>query len=307
MTNLSCGVFIEDQKSFYLLNHNCTRPLTNVSIPVTALLFFIESFVSALLGFAIYWKYNSISILNLRICIAAISNTWWIIYFIFLGLRSILNCIRYSLGQPREGFFLSDWVLATVEVLILCFGLNYQRKYRSSAQINDEIDQYTKSATRNNRANMKQAVLRTVASSGSLLSLVAFVIFIAIVMFAVVGSNTIKWFWIYFGFSSLFHFISLLLVFIIMFKTISDGPSIYMKFLLFSAVLLMIPSDFPMFIWRNCFDISCICGFFTLFDLFVLMKIISFFLLFFAVRSEFLRLQQECQWAMLNEVQKFSF
>lgn len=292
-----------------MLNQNCTKRISSIHNPVTSSLFLLETLLCAFLSLVIYWKYNSINILNLKIRIAAISNTWWIIYFVLAGLRSLLNCIRYSLGSSLEGFFLADWMLGTVEVLILCFGLNYQRKYRSSAQINDEIDKYSQSETRNKRYSLRQGVFRTIASSGSILSLQALVTLVTAVMFALTqkNSNHIRWFWIYFGFSASFHLTALFLALVIFCKRVADGPTIMMKVLLVSAVLMLMPGDVPMWIWQECIKFHCMSNLVTLFDVWVLLKIASSLFIFLAVRFEFLRLQQECQWAMLNEVQRFSF
>lgn len=309
MSRLSCYASINNRNNFYLLNDNCTNQLDSVKIPVTASIYFLDSLLAAFLGFIIYWRYNSISILNLKIRIDAISNTWWIIYYVFVGLRSILNCIRYSLGTKLEGFFLSDWILVTLETLILCFGLNYQRKYRSSSQINEEIDYYSKTDRKQEQFSLRRGIFKTVLSSGTVVALIALICFGVIPVFALTSrvSNHILWFWVYFGFSSLLHLAALFLAMFILLKKSADGPSILMKLFLCAAVMLLLPADIPMFVWKQCAKMQCLCNFMTIFDVWVLLKVLSGLSLFFAVRLEYLRLKQECQWAMLNEVQRFSF
>ena len=55
-------------------------------------------------------------------------NVYCKLYF----FRSIILSIQYSQSYSLEGFFLTNWFVGAFQVLLLCFALNYQRKFRST-------------------------------------------------------------------------------------------------------------------------------------------------------------------------------
>eukprot|EP00112_Aurelia_sp_Birch-Aquarium-sp1_P023970 Seg7357.1 transcript_id=Seg7357.1/GoldUCD/mRNA.D3Y31 product="hypothetical protein" protein_id=Seg7357.1/GoldUCD/D3Y31 len=220
----------------------------------------IIAILCAVITFA---KYNSIRILNLNIHIDAISNTWWMFFYAIAGSRSILNSVKWATSEKKtsQAFVVADWSVQVLEVLVLCFALNYQRKYRSAAHINDEIDSYSKSGSgrKANVISFKRGVQKALASSGTVLCTFAICTWATIVCFFVLlnQSNTQKArsfgiFWIYVGLSCLLHLTAVFLSIVIMRKGSSEGPSWLMKILLFCGVLLTIPGDIPVVVWNHC-------------------------------------------------------
>ncbi|XP_065061964.1 uncharacterized protein LOC135688858 [Rhopilema esculentum] len=286
---------------------------------ITSWVYAAQAIIACSSGLIIFAKYNSISVLNLNVHIDAISNTWWIIYCIIGTLRAILNSINFWLYDNEnrtetektiEHLITADWSSKALETLILCFALNYQRKYRSSAQINEEVDSYSKSGKARSQFSFRRYLMKAMASSGAVLLALALVTWIGIILLFVNYSkpNPTPYFWIYVGCCGLLHLAALWLTILIIVKSLAEGPSIFTKILLLLAVLLAMPIDIPGFIWQNVFTSSkCYIHYFSILDIFGVLKCVSYFFFVLAVRAEYLRLKQECQWAMLSEVQRFSF
>jgi len=146
-----------------------------------------------------------------------------------------------------------------LKMLILCFALNYQRKYRSSDLITMEINKVGRSEQPSRRIKLFLGVKKTLSSSGLVLCTFAIVTLASIIVSCVLIStdNTDKngqqyLFWIYVGSISWNGLVSLFLVYFAMDVRSSEGPRLRIKIMFILAVLLSLPSDLPFHIWRNC-------------------------------------------------------
>jgi len=67
----------------------------------------------------VFYFIHSIRVLNLNIHIDAISNTWWIVYFLVSALRSVLNSIKYSVDANHvKALEVTDWCVVDLKVRI---------------------------------------------------------------------------------------------------------------------------------------------------------------------------------------------
>jgi len=313
MASITCKNF--DNSSFFVRS-NCKENAAD--LPPTLWIFVGQALVSSVFAVITFMTYNSIRVLNLNIHIDAISNTWWIVYFLVSALRSVLNSIKYSVDANHvKALEVTDWCVVDLKMLILCFALNYQRKYRSSDLITMEINKVGRSEQPSRRIKLFLGVKKTLSSSGLVLCTFAIVTLASIIVSCVLIStdNTDKngqqyLFWIYVGSISWNGLVSLFLVYFAMDVRSSEGPRLRIKIMFILAVLLSLPSDLPFHIWRNCIFEHTFCfikNIFSFYDCVVLLDVLSLFLFFLIMRREYLRLKQECEWAMLNEVQRFNF
>jgi len=120
-----------------------TAPI--VQTPSTFSFFLLISLSSLLFASIVFSSFNSVFLPHIRkrIRTSAISNTLWIIYFVIVSLRSVVNAVHF--GKPTSlrkdnrflfGMTVCGMFLHALSALFLTLSLNYQRKHRSGFSVN---------------------------------------------------------------------------------------------------------------------------------------------------------------------------
>jgi len=306
MVNATCNVYLSSYKIFFNLNKKCTNSWLEDDIPITSLLYSLSAVVSILAAIITYYFYNSVKVLNYSIYISAISNSWWIIYFFIMFVRSVLLAIQYAHSYTDDEFFLTNWIIGMIEISTLCFALDYQRKYRNSIFIKDEIDDVGKDVDVKKHTSNLKGFLRVVTTSGPVIILEFIIAVVFVIMLRYMDNYLSAWFWIYIMLLSLLLINTLSISILIGCKRSVNEPYKRTKVYFILAASLNTLEHLPVFIWKNCVDMQCWDPF-TVYDLLVVFKILSTLFFFRALLLEYNRLKHECQYAVLNEVQGYTF
>ncbi|XP_031549739.1 uncharacterized protein LOC116301359 isoform X1 [Actinia tenebrosa] len=249
--------------TFYLLNTTSTdnsakeNTLCNINAGINFALFGICT-ISLILT---CWKFNSITVLNIRVRPTAISNILWIFYFSILGIRSMILGIAYiDNGHILEEntvipkiLFPTENVFKILEVLFLSWALEYQRKHRSRGFIQDELEQFNDRTDESSKSfRLSKKVLKTtynIFTAQAVLCLASLAVFL-------LENKKDKIEYLYWTFHgcvwSLCISCIVLMFVIVLHRTIDEGPSILTKVFLFFGVVLTLPADIPLFIWKQC-------------------------------------------------------
>ncbi|KAJ7391150.1 hypothetical protein OS493_020180 [Desmophyllum pertusum] len=145
----------------HALNGNCstsgnhTSKLGYLNHPVTSIIYIVTAVLCILLSLVTHFKYNSVTVLNLRVRSNVISNVAWIAYLVVLVLRSTLGAVIYGITQAND-----HGVLKSLEILCLSLALYHQWRYRSAGFIQQEINsfnsgEYSVSGSEYGRLNSK--------------------------------------------------------------------------------------------------------------------------------------------------------
>lgn len=109
--------------------------------PTIVFTYMIMGVVSLLFFVLIVANYNSVRVFNKKIRTNEISNTLWIMFYLFLGLRSIFDAVRYGMDVVGDmesnvnlGLYFSSLVTDAIIFLFLALSLNHQLRYRSTAK-----------------------------------------------------------------------------------------------------------------------------------------------------------------------------
>ncbi|KAJ7391128.1 hypothetical protein OS493_020153 [Desmophyllum pertusum] len=70
--------------------------------PVTSIIYIVTAVLCILLSLVTHFKYNSVTVLNLRVRSNVISNVAWIAYLVVLVLRSTLGAVIYGITQAND-------------------------------------------------------------------------------------------------------------------------------------------------------------------------------------------------------------
>lgn len=307
MGNLTCGgAEASTYSTFYELNNDCSTS-KGATVSATTILYGCHAALSFLLVFVTYLYYNSVTVLNYSIHINAISNNWWIIYFVVAGARSVVQSVQYSHKYGEEGYFLTNLITVGFEVLLLCLALNYQRRFRTSAFITREIDRVGKYGPGRSLCSDFKGLCRAFTSSGTVFMFQFLFIVGALLLFRLLNDQHAELFWLYVSFLLLLNVSAFIVCAFIAARSGVDEPAVKTKVYFFLSVLLAIPERLPLFFWIHCTNMKCWGDVMTLFDLWIIFKMMSFLCIFRALHLEYNRLKHECQYAMLNEVQGYNF
>ncbi|KCV73004.1 hypothetical protein H696_00554 [Fonticula alba] len=119
---------------------NCptdTTSLGHMSYPTVVFLNITMFFMCAVLVAVTIWKYNSVVVFNLNFRYPENNNTLWALFFGVVGLRAIIEAIRYSMDIVEDSstlnmaLFFTSLVLDGFGALALALTLGYQYHYRS--------------------------------------------------------------------------------------------------------------------------------------------------------------------------------
>ena len=251
--------------------------------------------------------------MNYDIQINAISNYWWSFYYLFLAVRSTVLSAQYTEQYTTAtSLYLTNWCVGGVEILLLCYALSYQNNYRSLSLVTQEIDEEIvgQEAERRGFLYTVRGTLRACKSSGIVL-LVEFLCMVGAVVVFYWGHTwfprygvevTAIAFWCYSGMMGLLHVTACAISVSIAWKHSYDGPYVKTKIFLVSAVVVNAMESFPMFVWMQCAGFPCYSDTITVFDVFVVCKLVSVLLIYYALHCEYYRLKTECQYLILTEV-----
>ncbi|EFC39080.1 predicted protein [Naegleria gruberi] len=125
-------------------NKNTNQLELIVQSPSTFSLFIVIAFSSLLFASIVFSSFNSVFLPHIRkrIRTSSISNNLWIVYFVFVGLRAVLNAVHF--GKPtslrKDSKFLYamtivGMILHSLTAYFLTLALNYQRKHRSGFSV----------------------------------------------------------------------------------------------------------------------------------------------------------------------------
>lgn len=305
--NITCGVARPTWHSYFILNHKCSNHVYLTTYEYAAM-----AAVSYLLFIVTYRFYNKVRVLNYSIHINAISNYWWSNYFLFLAIRSTILSAQYNKNLNTNSYYLANWIIGGIEVLLLCYALTFQQRFRSLNLINQEIDEEIIGQEMDNGGLIHSFLgsLRA-CKSGGLILLAEFILLVASLVIFVKGNDfwyengitiTHIAFWCYTGLVILLHLTSVVISFVISLQHSYDGPYARTKVCLILAVLVNSFESIPMFIWIDCAGITCYGNVMTLFDVFVISKFLSVLFVYLALHFEYHRLKNECQYMILTEV-----
>ncbi|KAG2374965.1 hypothetical protein C9374_010339 [Naegleria lovaniensis] len=118
-----------------------------VQAPSTFSMYIVIAVMSLLFASIVFSSYNSVFLPHVkkRIRTSSISNTLWIVYFLLVALRAVLNAVHF--GKPTElkrdnrflyGMTICGMLMHSLSALFLTLSLNYQRKHRSGFALKDK-------------------------------------------------------------------------------------------------------------------------------------------------------------------------
>jgi hypothetical protein len=317
---------------------NCPEPDTTLGpdgrFPYPTILF--TFMITGLIGFSfailIAAKYNSVRVFNKKIRTNEISNTLWILFYLFIGIRSVFDSVRYGLdvvndnSNENSGLFMSSLVTDSLATLFLTLSLHHQLKYRSPAKIlgNSQRDGSGMKQRESNRS-MRNADRRTDEQPNfrfpfPLFSVesIYFVLFVLNLVFLYLNITNYEgkkdaFYWLYFSGFILQRIPVVILTFFVMFSyTNSDGPSAWARNFLFLGTFCYIGIFAPPSILTEWFtqtgcttDCPEVCPFYigTWVDFLQWLQIIAYGLYMLFIRSEYIRNMEECIWTTVTQIQ----
>ncbi|EDO47449.1 predicted protein [Nematostella vectensis] len=259
------------------------------------------------------FKYNSITVLNVTVHPAAVSNVMWIIYFVLVFLRSVVGAVLYATVDQEKVLFITDAALKVFEVLSLSFALNYQRRHRSGGYFQDELMRFNTSVSSTNSYQSIKSGIRMMLFLPCELFWTKDIIFVfqcllSVVFFAVMEiylsycKEALIFYCLHLGFYWSLCLSSFVLVIIIAAQRQpfdDEGVSPTTKVLFITGVLCTLISDMPTYIWQNCiFHDKKFClkvashWWFTPYNLSLLGTVLSLVIFQVAVRNEYRRLNE---------------
>ncbi|KAJ7391120.1 hypothetical protein OS493_020145 [Desmophyllum pertusum] len=315
-TNLSDFV-----ANLHALNGNCstsgnhTSKLGYLNHPVTSIIYIVTAVLCILLSLVTHFKYNSVTVLNLRVRSNVISNVAWIAYLVVLVLRSTLGAVIYGITQANDRnhqvrltvYFIADGVLKSLEILCLSLALYHQWRYRSAGFIQQEINSFNSGEYSVSGSEYGVLIARQLMSyKAAALFVTQFILamlFLTLLEALHVKEKTLEpLYWTYMGLLWTQSITAIVWVILIATNKNEDGPTLVTKLLLVVGVVITLPGDIPSFVWSSCITShKCIPWYYlTYYDLALFLSIPSVIIFFLVLRTEFLRLDQEAQYSVLG-------
>jgi len=310
--------------------YNCPSPDTSLGDmphPTVIFTFMITGVVSFLAFIFITIKYNSVRVFNKKIRTNEISNTLWLLFYLFLGIRCVLDAVRYGLNVVNDlestvnmGLYFSSLVLDGVIFLFLTLSLNHQLRHRSSPKPPPQQRQgSTKSPGKNRNAQDPgdaDNYARVRLSFLAVLSLESFffILFVLHLVFLYlnVHNESEVFYWLYIS-AFILQLIPIIVLtfFIVFYPAANDGPSKLARYILLIGTLFFISVFAPTSILTDWFlggpcSTDCqACPFYigSWVDFLQWVKIISLLFYFFFIRSEYRRNMEECIWTTVSQIQ----
>lgn len=322
---------------------NCPEPDTALGkdglfpYPTVMFTYMLIGLVSFIFVVTITFKYNSVRVFNKKIRTNQISNTLWIIFFFFLGVRVTFDAVRYGMNVVYEtsdlnsGLHFASLVTDALLNMFLCLSLNHQLKFRSASRSPITRSSSTKSAHKDNLSRQPSSKLRAdplpEQENANVLrvSLVVlfsletlfFALFILHLVFLYLNITSEAgddiFYWLYIGAYILQRLpILILTLFIVLSAALTDGPSRTARMCLLLASILFLCVIAPpsiltdWFIRTDCegycsqacpFYIGSWVDFLQLLQLFSLLFYMGF------IRFEYKRNMEECIWTTVSQIQ----
>jgi hypothetical protein len=130
-----------DTNLVFLLPH-CPRDISKAAIqaPSTFIFYLFVALLGTILAAISFLFFNHIRLphVDMKIRTTTISNSMWVLYFSGVGLRGVVNAVRFGKPATIEGDSVFIFVMTVTCMLIhgltgffLTLALNYQRRFRS--------------------------------------------------------------------------------------------------------------------------------------------------------------------------------
>uniref|UniRef100_A0A6B2LA55 Uncharacterized protein n=1 Tax=Arcella intermedia TaxID=1963864 RepID=A0A6B2LA55_9EUKA len=264
-------------------------------------------FISGFFAFMTARKYNNVVVFGKEIRKPAISNSWWIAYFLMIVIRSLINTFKFS--------FIDDIPLAAAEFLVisgLCMNgfctwgltqaLNHQYKHRSTfvferaSSSSPFLIQSSVDLLPNNDSTLECIKLKLFRIESIFLALLLCFI-ISVAGLFVIDSNVLYYLFIAcFALQKLPVFILLIMIFSIFPQKDPEGPTVPMKVCLVIGVLMDLVNSFPVSIWQLILPNGekCILQTFSYIDIVHFLYFLAQILIFLFIRHEFYRNKEPC-------------
>lgn len=302
MMNLSCNVNVKSANDLYILNHPCnySRFINSViKYPTSTYSYIFLAVASIIFALTIIFGYNSVRVIKHKLYVPILSNSIWVVYFIVSGIKSSVLAVTYGRKYGHDaGYQLTNWIFGTFELFLFCLALSYQKKFRCSDEDRISIDL-------ENESNVMKKFCERLKIADYVSGIVAVFTILSVILFASVNGHILRWFWIYVALTSFLVLMCLAFAIAIASKKGYRKPALITKFCFIFGVLLTAPERIPIFIWQYCVygnKNHCWGSYYDLFDLFLLLKLISIFLIFGALIKEFNRFKERAQFSILKEV-----
>lgn len=281
---------------------HCPKHWHVLTYPSVSVIFGALSLVSFIFALIITLKYNSVRVFNKKIRTPNISNTWWIFYYLVLGLQNVCNTIQFALGKPKDKELDSIlWIISLFlngcTAFALCLALNHQKKYRSSHPPPVAGD-------KNQESNplLPKYWIRKSVGAYEILFVLLLIIYSVLIYFASTRTSNLYNILFLCSFGLQRIPIAVLVLAIILHKNAPDGPTNRSKIYLLVATALHISGDLPLSFWAYILPSYCIFVF-SWVDIIHVLYFISLLFFFFFIRSEYLRNQEECIWNTVSQIQ----
>jgi len=258
-------------------------------------------------------KYNSVKVFNRSIRTENISNTLWILFYIFIAFRGIINTLRYALADESQEtldnyLVYSSLIIHGLTGFCLTLALNHQYKYRSTTPNTQPTTPSTVGVNDPDPLLSKYGWLKKSIGWAELLYFVLFLLYLAFVFVMIVRrDNSDEWIWIATALSlfGLQRVPVVVLVLLIAFGRVAvpDGPTTFAKFCLAAGVLFSLTNDMPIHVWAEVLPNNCVFWIASWVDLLHLLYLISLACFFLFIRSEYLRNMEECIWTTVSQIQ----
>jgi hypothetical protein len=258
-------------------------------------------------------KYNSVKVFNRSIRTENISNTLWILFYMFIALRGTVNTLRYALADGSEDtldnyLIYSGLVIHGLTGFCLTLALNHQHKFRSTAPNNQTPVGAKAGPNDPDPLLSKYGWLKKSVGWSELLYFALFLLYLAFVFVMIVRRDDgDEWIWVsvFLAVFGLQRMPVLILAFLIALgKPLTpDGPTAWAKAYLVVGVIFSITNDLPIHIWAEVLPNECtfwVASWVDVIHIFYLPTLVCFFLF---IRSEYLRNMEECIWTTVSQIQ----
>lgn len=280
-------------------------PTVFITLCVTTLLCFVCAVIVGA-------RYNSVRVWNKKIRPPSISNTLWVIFYLCIFCRAILDGVRY--GVPNEDIKSQSLALATASfafhgltTTVLSLALNHQRRFRSSVAPAPATG--TSTLPEAEKEQPTAALTQRLGSFTKQLGIWEFLFGILLVGYLVLmyldllhpGSNII--FPLFLTAFGLQRLPILVLAVLIAGQGQKDGPTKISKLLLCIGVVLNVVNDLPLSVWAQFLPPKCFFGIFSAVDILHSAYLVSLVFFFLFIRSEYHRNMEECIWTTVSQIQ----
>eukprot|EP01127_Copromyxa_protea_P018080 TRINITY_DN5613_c0_g1_i1.p1 TRINITY_DN5613_c0_g1~~TRINITY_DN5613_c0_g1_i1.p1 ORF type:complete len:341 (+),score=70.20 TRINITY_DN5613_c0_g1_i1:28-1050(+) len=248
-----------------------------------------------------------------------VSNTLWIMYFIFVAFKAANDAIGFSLEDITNSkgydlaFVLISVVLAGGITLFFSLSLNHQLRHRSAYKKKspEATDVNTSSVADLDALSPKEkGFLYRVKKIllGIETPLILLAVLYQIAVYALFQTNAdsedMTLFWVYVAFYALQRLpIFILLLSILIKSDQNEGPSAASKALLSLGVFVNLVGEIPLTLWSLIIGSHSTCWFnaFGPLDVINVSFVLSHIFLFFFLRAEFIRNKENCVWTIVSK------